>query len=308
MASVSTIGRKSAREESTRYYFSRDTYMQCTYRNGTELGSRWPQIWITTKSERDKKGDDTKWDGTIKENIAEYCPYSDFQGQLSEQIENRCATLLLDCAFNTFHGRMSVKNKAELGYELHDTKRNDPRRVGRSNGMRHLLGNCKMAFQVVGLARSSRSHEAWTACVVVRKVTRNCFDSLVWFIPATRRICFAERSQCYAKRPRHTRWRFRPYWVRCSLSPFWSMHGCCVPAVYQVLTAKNVVIWHDPESKTHWASCNPCQGLFNHFTVSTGGKCLPERNIWKNISSSESRWNIVSTQQPASEMILISSD
>ena len=52
-----------------------------------------------------------------------------------------------------FHGGISRKIRAEL----HVTRRSAPRRVERSNGMRHLLGNC--VWLVTGPARSSRSRK-----------------------------------------------------------------------------------------------------------------------------------------------------
>ena len=56
-----------------------------------------------------------------------------------------------------FHGGISRKIKTELGFELHDTRRSDPRRVGWSTGARRVLGNCVRL--VVGPARSSRSRK-----------------------------------------------------------------------------------------------------------------------------------------------------
>ena len=61
-----------------------------------------------------------------------------------------------------FHGRISKTIREEIGSELHGTRRSAPHRVGRSNGMRHLLGNCVrlVVGPALALARSSRSKGA----------------------------------------------------------------------------------------------------------------------------------------------------
>ena len=56
-----------------------------------------------------------------------------------------------------FHGGISRKITELLRFELHGRRRSAPRRVERSNGMRHLLRNCVRL--VAGPARSSRSRK-----------------------------------------------------------------------------------------------------------------------------------------------------
>ena len=101
-----------------------------------------------------------------------------------------------------FHVGISRKIRTELGFELHSTRRSAPRRVERSNGMRHLLGNCVRL--VAGPARSSRSRKELSlsrsmnclrrsvGCSQVSKKTR--FDRLVPFIPVRTRILFCQCS------------------------------------------------------------------------------------------------------------------
>ena len=105
-----------------------------------------------------------------------------------------------------FLGGISRKIITEFGFELNGTRRSDLRRVGRSIGMRHLLGNCVRL--VTGPARSSRSQGAWAACGGRSQKKKSHFDRLVRFIstPPKTRICFACVAQLAAaeQRLQHT--------------------------------------------------------------------------------------------------------
>ena len=140
-------------------------------------------------------------------------------------------------------GNQEKQNRTQI---LNSTTRtSDPCRVGRStfitssskkgDGMRNLLGSCVRTLLVAGPATSSRSHGARVAC---GRRSQEKIDRLF----GLSRICFG--SSAAAGRPQHTRYRPRLY--RCSPSPWWSMHGCCVPAVYQSSPARIVGIRHSP--------------------------------------------------------------
>ena len=93
---------------------------------------------------------------------------------------------------------ISRKMRTELGFEFHDTRRSDTRRVDRSTRAQHVLGNCVRL--VARPARNSRSRKELSlsrimSCLRRSQSEKTACDSLVQFIPATRRICFAQRSQ-----------------------------------------------------------------------------------------------------------------
>ena len=89
------------------------------------------------------------------------------------------------CGVGHFSWAISRKTRTELGFELHDTRRSYPRRVGRSDGMRHLLGNCVRL--VAAPARTSCSRKELSlsrsmSCLrrpQSEKNTYDCFDRLL---------------------------------------------------------------------------------------------------------------------------------
>ena len=60
---IGTIRRESTREESAEPFSTKKK--QGTYRSGEggEEPTMWPRIWVTTKREQHKKGEEKKWDG-----------------------------------------------------------------------------------------------------------------------------------------------------------------------------------------------------------------------------------------------------
>ena len=81
-------------------------------------------------------------------------------GKKSHYIVIRCATLSWLVILIILHGWTSRKIRAELGLELHDTKTSDTRRVGRSNGMRHLLS----LIHIWRCRRRLRCRSRWSPC------------------------------------------------------------------------------------------------------------------------------------------------
>ena len=126
-------------------------------------------------------------------------------------------------------GIISRKIRTELGFELHDTRKSDPRRVGRSTRVRHVLGNC--VWLVAGPARSSRSrkelslsrsmscteHELLAAVVHVVREIQLWFSRPIHPGDETNLSCLAQLAA--VEWPQRTRWRPRLYSCLLYTSP-----------------------------------------------------------------------------------------
>ena len=80
------------------------------------------------------------------------------------------------------------------------------------------------------------------SCVRPSSSEKNVRLLLFWLS----RICSGVEAT--AGLPQHTPYRPRLCW--CSPSPWWPIHGCCIPAVYQSSHARIVVIRHTPQTPT----------------------------------------------------------
>ena len=162
------------------------------------------------------------------------------------------------CGVGHFSWAISRKTRTELGFELHDTRRSDPRRVGRSDGMRHLLGNCVRL--VAAPARTSCSRKELSlsrsmSCLRRPQSEKNTYDCFDRLLRHSFRPCSA--ATCRRGATTHAMAAKVILSLMVSLSVLVDARvprPSCVPE--QQTRTYSVVIRHSPQSTTHLSLYN----------------------------------------------------